>query len=156
MLVAQLWPTPCDQMNCGPLGSSVHGILQQESWSGLPFPSAGDLPDPGTEPGSPECQADSLRSQSPGKPFPPFFVQLIYNVLVSVVSGVQRSDSVIHVYRDKNIILYNLYMKSKKKIIQMNLFTKQTLRHRKKKKTKGDKERDKLGSLELTYSYYYI
>ena len=33
-------------------GSSVHGILQQEYWSGLPFPPLGDLPDPGIEPTS--------------------------------------------------------------------------------------------------------
>ena len=35
---------------------------RQEYWSGLPFPSPGDLPDPGTEPGSPALQADSLQS----------------------------------------------------------------------------------------------
>ena len=35
------------------------GFPQQESWSGLPFPSPGDLPDPGIEPGSPALQADS-------------------------------------------------------------------------------------------------
>ena len=39
----------------------------QEYWSGLPFPSPGDLPDPGIEPGSPALQADSLLSESPGK-----------------------------------------------------------------------------------------
>jgi len=33
---------------------------RQEYWSGLPFHSPGDLPDPGMEPGSPELQADSL------------------------------------------------------------------------------------------------
>ena len=32
---------------------------RQEYWSGLPFPSPGDLPDPGIEPGSPTLQADS-------------------------------------------------------------------------------------------------
>ena len=31
-------------------GSSVHGIIQQEYWSGLSFPTPGDLPDPGIEP----------------------------------------------------------------------------------------------------------
>ena len=41
---------------------------KQEYWSGLPFPSPGDLPDPGTELGSPALQADSLPSQSAGKP----------------------------------------------------------------------------------------
>ena len=40
---------------------------RQECWSGLPFPSAGDLPNPGTEPGSPTLQADALPSQPPGK-----------------------------------------------------------------------------------------
>ena len=44
------------------LGSSVHGILQGR-WSGLPFPSPGDLPDPGIEPKSPEFQADYHLSQ---------------------------------------------------------------------------------------------
>ena len=41
---------------------------RQEYWSGLPFPSPGDLPDPGIEPGSPALQADALPSESPGKP----------------------------------------------------------------------------------------
>ena len=41
---------------------------RQESWSGLPVPSPGDLPDPGTELGSPPLQAESLLSVSPGKP----------------------------------------------------------------------------------------
>ena len=36
---------------------------RQEYWSGLPFPSPGDLPDPGIEPGSPVLQADSLLSE---------------------------------------------------------------------------------------------
>ena len=41
---------------------------RQEYWSGLPFPSPGDLPDPGIEPGSPTLQADALPSEPPGKP----------------------------------------------------------------------------------------
>ena len=40
---------------------------RQEYWSGLPFPSPGDLPDPGIEPGSPTLQADALASEPPGK-----------------------------------------------------------------------------------------
>ena len=44
------------------------GFSRQEYWSGLPFPSLGDLPDPGIEPGSPALQADSLPSEPPGKP----------------------------------------------------------------------------------------
>ena len=43
------------------------GFSRQECWSGLPFPSPGDLPNPGIEPGSPALQADTLRSEPPGK-----------------------------------------------------------------------------------------
>ena len=39
---------------------------RQEYWSGLPFPSPGDLPNPGIEPGSPALQADTLLSEPPG------------------------------------------------------------------------------------------
>ena len=41
---------------------------RQEYGSGEPFPSPGDLLDPGIEPGSPTLQADSLPSEPPGKP----------------------------------------------------------------------------------------
>ena len=41
---------------------------KQEYWSGLPFPSPGDLPDPGIEPRSPALQADSLPPEPPRKP----------------------------------------------------------------------------------------
>ena len=43
------------------------GCFRQEYWSGLPFPSPGDLPNPGIEPRSSALQADSLPSESPGK-----------------------------------------------------------------------------------------
>ena len=43
------------------------GFSRQEYRSGLPFPSPGDLPDPGIEPGSPALWADSLPSEPPGK-----------------------------------------------------------------------------------------
>ena len=39
------------------------GFSRQEFWSGLPFPSPGDLPDPGIEPRSPAFQADALTSE---------------------------------------------------------------------------------------------
>ena len=41
---------------------------RQDYWSGLPFPSPRDLPDPGTEPGSPALKAGSLPTEPPGKP----------------------------------------------------------------------------------------
>ena len=43
---------------------SIHGILQARTLEWGPFPSPGDLPDPGIEPRSPELQADSLSSES--------------------------------------------------------------------------------------------
>ena len=48
------------------------GFSRQEYWSGLPFPSPGDLPNPGIEPGSPALQADALSSEPPGKPWRSF------------------------------------------------------------------------------------
>ena len=41
-------------------------LSRQEYWSGLPFPSPGDLPGPGTGPGSPALQANSLPSEPLG------------------------------------------------------------------------------------------
>ena len=48
----QSCPMLCDPMDHSPPGSCVHGISRQEYWGGLPFPSPGDLPDPGIEPTS--------------------------------------------------------------------------------------------------------
>ena len=44
------------------------GFSRLEYWSGWPFPSPGDLPDAGIEPGSPALQADSLSTELRGKP----------------------------------------------------------------------------------------
>ena len=44
------------------------GFSRQECWNGLPFPSPGDPPDAGIEPGSPALQADSLMTKLEGKP----------------------------------------------------------------------------------------
>ena len=62
----QSCPTLCDPMGCGPPDSSVHGILRQEYWSGLPCPPPGDLPDPGMEPQSPAAPALHVDSLPPG------------------------------------------------------------------------------------------
>ena len=59
-LVAQSCPTLCNPMDCNlPAPLSV-GFPSQEYWSGLSFPSPGDLPSPGIEPEPPAWQADSL------------------------------------------------------------------------------------------------
>ena len=56
-----LCPARRHPMACSPPSCPLHGVfLRQESWSGVPFPSPGNLPDPEIEPGSPAWQADSL------------------------------------------------------------------------------------------------
>ena len=55
-------------MDCSPPGSSVHGFSRQEYWSGLPFPSPGDLPHPGIEPVSPALAGIFFTSEPTGKP----------------------------------------------------------------------------------------
>ena len=62
----QLFATPWTVAHQAPPSM---GFSRQEYWSGLPFPSPGDLPDPGTEPRSPTLQADALTSEPPGKPY---------------------------------------------------------------------------------------
>ena len=69
VLVLQSCPTLGDTMDCSPPGSSVLcPFSRQEHWSGLPFPSPGDLLDPGIESRSPSLQADSLPSEPARKP----------------------------------------------------------------------------------------
>ena len=56
-------------MDCSPPGSSaLRDSPRQEYWSGLPCPPPRDLPNPGIKPKSPALQADSLPSETPGKP----------------------------------------------------------------------------------------
>ena len=67
--VPQSCLTLCYPMDCSPPGSSVHGSSHgQEYWSGLPFPSLGDLPDPGIEPRSPALTGRFFTTEPPGKP----------------------------------------------------------------------------------------
>ena len=54
------------------------GFPRQEYWSGLPFPSPGDLPDPGTEPEFPASPADSLPLCPLGSPTPICMIHQIY------------------------------------------------------------------------------
>ena len=58
--VSQSCPTLCESVDSSPPGSFIHGILQARILEWLPFPSPGDLPDPGIEPRSLALQADAL------------------------------------------------------------------------------------------------
>ena len=81
---AQSCLTRCDPMACSPPGSSVHGdVSRQEYWSELSCPPPEDLPSPGIEPRSPSLQADSLPSESLGKPP----LSLTQNKNFAVVTG---------------------------------------------------------------------
>ena len=61
----RLFVTPWTVACKAPLST---GFSRQEFWSGLSFPSPGDLPGPGIEPVSPALQVDSLPTEPPGKP----------------------------------------------------------------------------------------
>ena len=66
---------------CNPMGSSLHqappsmGFSGQEYWRGLPFPSPGNLPNPGIKPRSSALRAAALTSEPPGKPDRPLLAK---------------------------------------------------------------------------------
>ena len=70
------------------------GFPKQEYWSGLPFPSPGDLPDPGIEPRSPTLHTDSLPSEPPGKPWlgvePGYCLVVVLGLLIAMISFVAK------------------------------------------------------------------
>ena len=64
-LVAKSCLNLCDSVDCSQPGSSIQRIPRHEYWSGLPFPSPGNLPDdPGIEFATPALQADSFTAES--------------------------------------------------------------------------------------------
>ena len=66
---AQCCLTLCDPMDCSLPGSSVDGIFQARiDWSGLPFPTAGDLPNPGIKPESPALAGRFFTTVPPAEP----------------------------------------------------------------------------------------
>ena len=67
-LVAKLCPTLATPWTVAYQAPLSMEFSRQEYWSGLPFPSPGDLPDPGIKPRSPALQAGSLPSELQGKP----------------------------------------------------------------------------------------
>ena len=81
-LVTKLCPTLATPWTITHQAPLYIGFLRQESWSGLPFPSPGDLPEPGIEPRSPTLQVDSLPTEPPGKPISHHkFVQCCMSVI---------------------------------------------------------------------------
>ena len=74
-----LFATPQTAARWAPLSM---GFSRKEYGSGAPFPSPGNLPDSGMEPGSPALQADSLLSEPPGKPSKRSQVYLLFRTSV--------------------------------------------------------------------------
>ena len=60
--------TLCSPVDCTPPGSSVPGIFQAKYWSGLPFPTAEDLPNSGIKAASPALAGRFFTPAPPGKP----------------------------------------------------------------------------------------
>ena len=78
-LFATPWTVACE----APLSMK---FFSQEYWNGLPFPSPGDLPNPGMKPGFPALQADSSPSEPPGRP-----VKLSILILIFSSSGLSQA-----------------------------------------------------------------
>ena len=81
-----LFATPGTVAHQAPLSMEYS---RQEYWSGLPFPTPGDLPDPGIEPRSPALQADALPSEPQGSP------AKIDNTCIIETKGQQRCLSLL-------------------------------------------------------------
>ena len=86
VLVSQSCPTLCDPTDHSPPGSSIHGILRQEHWSRLPFPSPGHLPNLGIKSGAPTLQAGSLQSESQKRALYISFFENHHNKLMTFCS----------------------------------------------------------------------
>ena len=101
-LFATPWATACQ----APLSMK---FSKQEYWSGLLYPPAGDLPNPGIQPRSPALQADSLLSEWPGKLYSHYLLLFkIYNIsLVFTLKSIfYRDFPWIWLWSDPNITLH--------------------------------------------------
>ena len=79
-------------MDCSPPGSSVLGISRQGYWSGLPFPSPGNLPKPGIESTSPALAGRFLTTEPLGKPIG-LAIHMV--ILICLNQSIQFSHSVV-------------------------------------------------------------
>ena len=94
------------------------GFPRLEYWNGLPFPSPGDIPDPGIKHESPTLQADSSPSEPSGKPVDSTasqFIQARLPFLSKVTSGalLPRSKCVsvyIYVFFSRDFFIYYLFL----------------------------------------------
>ena len=94
------------------------GFSRQEHWSGLPFPSLEDLPNPGIEPGAPTLQTDALLSEPPGKP------QLLrsWHLSTHVCTHTHRLQLSLHPFKICLVLLVYLYQQHKNLAINSIIF----------------------------------
>ena len=95
VLVAQSCPALCDSRGACQTSLFIE-FSRREYWNGWPFPSPGDLPDPGTEPGSPVSQACSLLSEPPSMKFQCVFS--CFHGLLFHFSGISYSGCPLETY----------------------------------------------------------
>ena len=77
----------CDPVDCSLQASPSMGFSRQEYWSGVPFPSPEDLPNPVIDPGFPALQADALPSEPPGNYFKLFAIWFSQKITINSSSG---------------------------------------------------------------------
>ena len=93
------------------------GFSRQDCWRGLPFPSPGDLPNPGIEPGSPALQADALPSEPPGKPWCCWYTKASPNKKVFKVAYMTHyACEDIHKLQDFLVSIIHSFIKNKTSI----------------------------------------
>ena len=74
------------------------GFSRQEYWSGLQYSPPEDLPNPGTEPGSPALQVNSLPSEPPGKRYQLIFLKLKNSPTTSIVQGFWNWEEISNLF----------------------------------------------------------
>ena len=98
-LFATPWTVACQ----APLSM---GFFREEYWSGLPFPSPGDPPNPGIKPGSSRSQAESLPSEPTGKPNN-VYVSLLFSQIISPFPSTESKNlSFVHVVLQARILAW--------------------------------------------------
>ena len=86
---AQSCPTLCNPVGCSLPAPPSIGFSRQEYWSGLPFPSPGDLPDPGIKLRCPTLRADCLLSEPPGNIFQNMIQFCLFSTFLTLSENVQ-------------------------------------------------------------------
>ena len=76
-------------MNCSPQAPLSMGFPRQEFWSGLPFPTPGDLPEPGMEPVSPALAGRFFTAKPPEKPLKDEYLS---EMLYCTIHYIKNSD----------------------------------------------------------------